>query len=123
MAAFSAFDRILPTRATCRFRCEPRSPPPMPCSTTAMPIRASSPWRVATLFVERVSRGDGRMAAGVAITRMRKLVSEGWRVVWLASGDTAPSPAAILGDGGAIHICGEICRPRLEQLIGRCGWK
>jgi hypothetical protein len=60
-------------------------------------------------FVEPVSRGDGRMAAGVAITRMRKLVSEGWRVVWLASSDTVLSPAAILGDSGAVHICGEIC--------------
>jgi hypothetical protein len=58
------------------------------------------------VFVEPVATGsDCAPAKSPATARARKLAFEGWRVVWLVSGDDRHCPPALAAACGAIHFC------------------
>ncbi len=74
-------------------------------------------------FVEPIaSQGERAPAKSAAIARAGKLASEGWRVVWLGSGDAERSPAAFAAAAGnAIHVCTDVCahEPTARSALGR----
>jgi hypothetical protein len=66
------------------------------------------------VFVEPVASVDERAPGrSAAIARAGKLASEGWRVVWIGSDDTACSPADFAAAAGmAIQVCTDACAHR-----------
>ena len=61
-------------------------------------------------FVEPIKSNNGRPPAkSTALARARKLASEGWRVVWLVSGDTERIPGQFAAADRTIHICTDRC--------------
>lgn len=73
-------------------------------------------------FVEPIAGADefgpGRSAA---IARAGKLASEGWRVVWIGSGDAARRPADFAAVAGtAIQVCTDVCaHEATRSILGR----
>jgi hypothetical protein len=70
-------------------------------------------------FLEPVAGSDDLAAATIAIARVRKLASEGWRVVWLVRADLDQLSAAIDGASGCadLHICTDLCTHAEQALF------
>ena len=59
-------------------------------------------------FVEEIHRRIFEIAG--SLIRAGKLASEGWRVVWIGSGDAARTPADFAAAAGAaIQVCTDVC--------------
>lgn len=73
-------------------------------------------------FIEPVSAaGQPAPARSAAIARAVKLAAEGWRVVWIGSGDRASSPADFAAAAGtAIQVCTDVCiHEATRSTLGR----
>lgn len=73
-------------------------------------------------FVEPVTASGERLAGrSAAIARAGKLASEGWRVVWIGSGNAGRQPADFAAAAGAaIHVCTDVCAHEpTRSILGR----
>ncbi len=73
-------------------------------------------------FVEPVmATGECSAGRSAAIARAGKLASEGWRVVWIGSGNAERQPADFAAAAGtAIQVCTDVCaHEAIRSILGR----